>query len=286
MEGSEKVKILIDSDDDIDYTILNNRIAKSEKQEISIVSEEVIKHLTLVGQLSEEEAISLNQIRRRENKYVDKKRRHTYTKTSTFKNEYGRLYASGLTQQAGYTLVEINLVPSILQMIQIISCMHKSTMPELSEDLSPFSEKLGELLSGEMNDDSEVRRLISDLTELKNVYLTAYLTKAINLSHRKDITTVDAFNVIRTYNNLYPLEAISIPLTYSLNNLQYIVVEKLRERFRRGEKRFACIDKFRIYYFIRNDVVDKLTSVEFYLDGVKLNIKYNIKKPSAIPQPV
>lgn len=274
------MRININPDRDIDYTILNGRMSKADKQNIELIDNKLLLRCVENNLLTEQELKDILYLVKRKNKYEEVVKVRPRTKTGAFKNDLSKIYELGLTYQTGYTLVEMDLITSLIQIIQVISNLNKIEDESLVQDISNLRHELGDLFTGEIDNDEGISKAMEDIVGLDNSFLLSYISKAIELSKGKsrEIRTVDMFNVERKYRKLYPLESITIPISYSLNTLQYVIIEELRNNFRRGEKRFAAIDKTKIYYFVRNDVIDKFTSAEFYVDGVKLDIKFYIKK--------
>lgn len=269
------MNIYIDSDKEIDFTILNKKMEKTEKRETTTISDVRFRRLIEQNSLTEEEYELIQKRIRTHNLQLDWRKVYTTSKSGARQHALGDLYNSGYLYQWGYTLVETNLATCFLQIIKLISKLNEYDIPDCEMNVDAYADKLDEFFSGRMGSDKEVQNLLINLAE-NNSFLTTYIDKAIQLSSKSDIITIDAFNITRRYKKLYPIEAITIPISFSLNSLIYAMVEGMKDRFRRGEKRFGCVHNYKLYHFIRNDVVDKYLGLKFYIDGVPLNIKHKV----------
>lgn len=274
------VQICLTSASEIDYSVLTGRMKKSEGKNPQLVGETLLRKFMDSSLLSEDEKEILLKLSQREKSERTPSYKYGRTKTGAITHEHEFIYKHGIAHQTGYTLVQIDLVPCFLQLIQVISHISKDVDVSSDDELTALTDDVAELIAATVEDDNRVQETLDALVNINNPYLNLFIDKAISFMDIQNIKVLDAFNVERSYHKLFPIESIIIPIHFSLYTLQYILVEKLRDFYRRGEKRFVCIDKYRIYYFVRNDIVDKFITNEVTLEGIKLNVNFNIIKPS------
>lgn len=259
-------KLHLNTSQDVDFSVLTKRLHKSEKRCIDMLTQEQQEQLVLQDILTESE---LDNYRRRllaHNKTLDWKTNCTLSNTDAQLHALGTFYEKGIIQSQGYTVMRINLAPAI---VDIIALMSRLTNYRKC-DLSHLNKKISELTSGLITSDKVLQNTLTELVSQGNPLLSAYIDKALS----RDNSTVivePLFSVKYVCRNITSLEGIVLPLALSLNMLSYAIVGQLFNNFRRGEKRFICVDKHSIYYHVRNDIVPYFSSGEYYVDGVKMD---------------
>lgn len=272
-------KIVINSEDDIDFDVLNRRMRKSATRNPQLIDYK--KLLTIlnspISKSIKDLIILLNGRQKELNIYNYS---HQQTKTGAFIHDHAFLYKYGLTQNEGYKLVEIDMLPAIIDIITLISEIDPVDKSVYDEKLTPFYEGLANLFSGTLESEENLETLLTSIMTAGVPILPYYIHKSVSVVNNPKVKITDLFRLERSYTDLSPIEALIIPISYSLNTLQYVIVEELSKRYRRGEKRFGIIDRFKIYYFVKDDSFDRFMSTQVIVDRVPLNIKFtHIQEP-------
>lgn len=266
----------LDTSQETDFTVLTKRLQKAEKRKIELLPDESLEELLNMGILTK---LELEEYRRKllaHNKTLNWKLNCTLSKTDSQLHSLSKFYDKGIINTEGYTLMRINLAPCISDIIAIMSRLKDYT----SVDLSSLSKPIAKLCSGLIEDDYELKEILNGLVRIGDPVLTAYIHKALSRDNN-EVVIEPLFSVKYIYKNLTSLESIVLPLSLSLNMLSYAIVGQLFTKFRRGDKRFICVDKHSIYYHVRDGMVPFFKGGRFFVDGNKLSI--NIEE---IPCPI
>lgn len=259
-------KLHLDSSQDVDFSVLTKRLHKSEKRPIELLTLPQQEELLQKGILTESE---LDLYKRRllaHNKTLDWKTNCTLSDTDSQLHALASFYAKGIIKTQGYTVMRINLTPAIVDIIALMSNLKAYRKC----DLSHMSEPIAELMSGLVKNDKQLQKTLTDLMNESNPLLTAYVNKALNRDN-SSVIIEPLFSVKYVCRNITTLEGIVLPISLSLNMISYAIVGQLFNNFRRGEKRFICVDKYSIYYHVRDDIVPYFGGGKFYIDGVEMD---------------
>lgn len=256
----------LDTSQETDFTVLTKRLHKAEKRQIELLPNDKLNDLVSQGILSKSD---LEEYRRKilaHNKTLNWKLNCSLSKTDSQLHSLAKFYEKGIINTEGYTLMRINLAPCISDIVAIMSRLKNYT----PVDLSSLNKSIAKLCSGLIENDYELQETLTDLIDTGDPVLTAYIYKALSRDNH-EVVIEPLFSVKYIYKNLTALESIVLPLSLSLNMLSYAIVGQLYTKFRRGDKRFICVDKHSIYYHVRDGMVPFFKGGTFYVDGVKLN---------------
>lgn len=256
--------------DEVDFMFLTTRIKKAESRKLPQLTTNQLKNLVSKGVITEQESNFYLRKISIQNRLCDWKEMYSITYTETQQHCLGPFFEKGMMFNEGYKLMSFDLASLIIEIICQISDIDYDVT---DWDLNPMGKKLGKFLSNEMKTDDEVQSMVATLYALECPPLTAYLNKAIDTANSSKVIIRDLYGAERTYSKLSPIEAIIAPIALSLNALTYAFAENLADGFRRGSKRFACLNHHSLYYFVREDKVNDFLKVKLSINGRSTNLK-------------
>lgn len=257
----------------VDYSILVNKYRESESEEVPVPNKALKRAVMNTGKLSYEECEALTKVILRRNRLLDPKRSVSLTKSSTYINHYESVYRT-LVARSNSMLVEVDLNHCFPQIIH--SFCEGIDYSEFDFDLPGYydiKDDLADFLSADIQDQSQLNRVMDYLVSLDNPALTLYMKKCIDLANSgQSVLAVDAFGVEKKVKGMSAYEAIILPITMSFNHLAHAIVETIERKYTYYNK-FFFIHKNKLYYFIRTSNAKMFLDAEFYFNSKPLRIK-------------